>query len=102
MLRSKAPSTCEELGDDYTMVGIVNEHFVGLEVEEIDPVQPSLANTITSMRNKGVKVIYFLLLNVTFANSILNTLTLHNTCVLYKFVFCLNKKWVNLKELLKS
>jgi len=57
VLRSKAPSTCEELGDDYTMVGIVNEHFVGLEVEEIDPVQPSLANTITSMRNKGVKVI---------------------------------------------
>jgi len=57
VLRSKAKSTTERLGDDYCMIGICNERYVAMEVEKMDPTQPEMLTTIKSMRDRGVKVV---------------------------------------------
>lgn len=57
VVRSKAQSTVNELGDDYCMVGICNENYVAMEVEKMEPTQPHLLKTVQLMRERGVKVV---------------------------------------------
>lgn len=56
MLRSKAESTVEELGEDYCMLGIVNERYVAMEVEKMEPAMPELQKTVELMREQNVGV----------------------------------------------
>uniref|UniRef100_H2YK47 Glycogen [starch] synthase n=1 Tax=Ciona savignyi TaxID=51511 RepID=H2YK47_CIOSA len=57
VLRSKAESTVEELGEDYCMVGICNERYVAMEVEKMEPVLPQMKRTVDLMREQNIKVV---------------------------------------------
>jgi len=56
VLRSKADSAVEELGEDFCMVGICNERFVAMEVDKMDLTLPQLKRTVERMREEGIKV----------------------------------------------
>ena len=56
MLRSKAESSVDELGEDYCMIGICNERFVAMEVEKIEPVMPQMQKTVQMMRQQHIGV----------------------------------------------
>lgn len=56
VLRTKAGCTVDELGEDYCMVGIVNEKFVAMEVEKMEFKEPALREAVNELRrNYGVR-----------------------------------------------
>ncbi|XP_078491592.1 glycogen [starch] synthase, muscle-like [Ciona intestinalis] len=57
VLRSKAESTVEELGEDYCMIGICNERFVAMEVEKMEPSLPQMKRAVDLMREKHIRVV---------------------------------------------
>uniref|UniRef100_A0A7E4ZXW5 Glycogen [starch] synthase n=1 Tax=Panagrellus redivivus TaxID=6233 RepID=A0A7E4ZXW5_PANRE len=58
VLRTKAPVSTEELGDQYCMLGPYNEEHVKLEVEVLEPDTAHMNYALTQMRNWGFKVVY--------------------------------------------
>jgi glycogen(starch) synthase len=58
VIRSKAPVTTGELGDQYCMIGPYHEPTVKLEVEVMEPEFSVTREVVESMRNDGVKVVY--------------------------------------------
>lgn len=58
VIRSKVPTTKKEFGDNYIALGPLNEASVRTEVEISEPEIGALRRTLSSMRQKGVNVIY--------------------------------------------
>lgn len=56
VLRSKAGVTTAELGDQYCMLGPLNEDCVKLEVEVLEPEFSIMRESIDALRKAGVKV----------------------------------------------
>lgn len=58
VIRSKAPVTTAELGDQYCMIGPYHEPTVKLEVEVMEPEFSVTQEVVESMKKEGVKVRY--------------------------------------------
>jgi hypothetical protein len=58
VLKSKAPVTCHEYGDRYTMIGPLSYKTASLEVEALEPDSPELKLALNSMTERGVKYLY--------------------------------------------
>ncbi|CAG5135016.1 unnamed protein product [Candidula unifasciata] len=58
VIKTKAPVTVEEWGEQFCLIGPYNEACVRTEVELLEPHLHSYRETIASMRNAGIKV-YF-------------------------------------------
>ncbi|KAF9926399.1 glycogen synthase isoform 1 [Linnemannia zychae] len=58
VLKSKAPVTCHEYGDRYTMIGPLSYKTAPLEVDPLEPETPELRRTLESMKERGVKFLY--------------------------------------------
>lgn len=56
VIRTKAASTVEELGDHYILLGPLNEVCMRTEVDVTEPTNPALKRTITAMRQHDIKV----------------------------------------------
>ncbi|OAX83075.1 glycogen [starch] synthase [Emergomyces africanus] len=58
VLKSKAPVTTAEYGDRYTLIGPLNRASAVVEVEELTPSDPHLVETMASMKERGVDMMY--------------------------------------------
>lgn len=58
VLKSKAPVTTAEYGDRYTLIGPLNKASAAVEVEELTPSSPAMRDTISSMQERGVEIVY--------------------------------------------
>lgn len=58
VLRTKAPISTEELGDQYCMLGPYNEDRVKLEVEILEPDNAAMKYALDHARETGFKVVY--------------------------------------------
>ncbi|KAJ9205247.1 CAZyme family GT3 [Paecilomyces variotii] len=58
VLKSKAPVTTAEYGDRYTLIGPLNKASAAVEVEELTPSNPHLVETIASMKQRGIHIVY--------------------------------------------
>ncbi|CRG87505.1 glycogen(starch) synthase [Talaromyces islandicus] len=58
VLKSKAPVTTAEYGERYTLIGPWNRASAAVEVEVMEPTNPAIAQTITSMKERGIDMIY--------------------------------------------
>ncbi|XP_021358473.1 glycogen [starch] synthase-like [Mizuhopecten yessoensis] len=58
VIKSKAPVTVEELGEQYCLLGPYNESCVRTEVELLEPQTYMFRETLQTMRDAGIKV-YF-------------------------------------------
>ena len=56
VIRSKAATTVDAVGDFYCMMGIYNDKQCTMEVEMMEPESESMKGTLQAMRGKGVKV----------------------------------------------
>jgi hypothetical protein len=56
VLKTKAAVTVEELGEQYCMIGPLNESCVRTEVEVMEPTNVPMLVTIQQMREHGIKV----------------------------------------------
>ncbi|KAF2096049.1 glycogen synthase [Rhizodiscina lignyota] len=58
VLKSKAQVTTAEYGAAYTLLGPLNRASAAVEVEELEPKDPAIVNTIKSMNDRGIKTLY--------------------------------------------
>lgn len=58
VLKSKALVTTAEYGDRYTLIGPLNRQSAAVEVEELVPSNPQLLETIQSMQERGIELVY--------------------------------------------
>jgi len=58
VIKTKAPVTVDEWGEQYCLMGPYNEACVRTEVELMEPLHPQYKETIANMRKAGIKV-YF-------------------------------------------
>eukprot|EP00053_Salpingoeca_punica_P015227 m.139772 g.139772 ORF g.139772 m.139772 type:complete len:662 (+) comp16658_c0_seq1:365-2350(+) len=58
VIKSKVPQSVAALGDQYCLIGPVNEEQAKTEVEVQEPRSVAMATTISKMRAAGVRVIY--------------------------------------------
>uniref|UniRef100_A0A915PTZ7 Glycogen [starch] synthase n=1 Tax=Setaria digitata TaxID=48799 RepID=A0A915PTZ7_9BILA len=58
VLRSKAPVSTEEYGDQYCMLGPLREGRSQLEVEQIEPESRHVATAIENLKKDGFKAVY--------------------------------------------
>jgi glycogen(starch) synthase len=58
VLKSKAPVTTAEYGERYTMIGPLNRASAAVEVEELTPASPAMRDTIASMKERGIEIVY--------------------------------------------
>ncbi|RAK79402.1 glycogen [starch] synthase [Aspergillus fijiensis CBS 313.89] len=58
VLKSKAPVTTAEYGERYTLIGPLNRASAAVEVEELTPSNPRLIETIQSMKERGIEIVY--------------------------------------------
>ncbi|PGH00769.1 glycogen [starch] synthase [Helicocarpus griseus UAMH5409] len=58
VLKSKAPVTTAEYGERYTLIGPLNRASAVVEVEELTPPDPHLVSTISSMKERGIDLMY--------------------------------------------
>lgn len=58
VLKSKAPVTTAEYGERYTLIGPLNRHSANVEVEELVPSNPHMIETIKSMQERGIEIVY--------------------------------------------
>ena len=58
VLKSKAPVTTAEYGERYTLIGPLNKASAAVEVEELTPSSPAMRDTISSMQERGVEIVY--------------------------------------------
>lgn len=57
VLRTKAGTTVNELGENYCMVGIANEKFVAMEVEKMEFAHPALRSAVDDLRKQKFEII---------------------------------------------
>ncbi|KAJ6155823.1 Glycogen synthase [Penicillium chermesinum] len=58
VLKSKAPVTTAEYGERYTLIGPLNKASAAVEVEELTPASPAMRETIASMTERGIEIVY--------------------------------------------
>lgn len=58
VLKSKAPVTTAEYGERYTLIGPLNKASAAVEVEELTPSSPAMRETINSMQERGIEIVY--------------------------------------------
>ncbi|RVX73603.1 Glycogen [starch] synthase [Exophiala mesophila] len=58
VLKSKAPVTTAEYGDRYTLIGPLNKNSAAVEVEVLEPAPGPLRDTISSMQERGIELMY--------------------------------------------
>eukprot|EP01135_Chromosphaera_perkinsii_P012098 Nk52_evm36s2579 gene=Nk52_evmTU36s2579 len=58
VIKSKAPTTCAELGEKYCLIGPYNEQQAKTEVEIVEPTNLVMKNTLNSMRQAGIRVFF--------------------------------------------
>ncbi|EHY54302.1 glycogen synthase isoform 1 [Exophiala dermatitidis] len=58
VLKSKAPVTTAEYGDRYTLIGPLNKSAAAVEVEELEPPPGPLRETLESMQERGIELMY--------------------------------------------
>lgn len=58
VIRTKAATTVEELGDHYILLGPLNEVCMRTEVDVIEPTNEVLKRTITAMRQHDIKIVF--------------------------------------------
>ncbi|EEH05267.1 glycogen synthase [Histoplasma capsulatum var. duboisii H88] len=58
VLKSKAPVSTAEYGERYTLIGPLNRASAVVEVEELTPTDPHLAETMVAMKERGVDMMY--------------------------------------------
>uniref|UniRef100_A0A023FL30 Glycogen [starch] synthase n=1 Tax=Amblyomma cajennense TaxID=34607 RepID=A0A023FL30_AMBCJ len=58
VIRSKAEVSVEELGDQFCLLGPLNENLVRTEVEVLEPPYNVFWNSIKALREQGIKVVY--------------------------------------------
>ncbi|KAK7460603.1 glycogen synthase isoform 1 [Stygiomarasmius scandens] len=58
VIKTKVPVTVAEYGDRYTLIGPLSYKTAPMEVEQQEPTDPHLAETLESMRAQGVKLLY--------------------------------------------
>ncbi|KAK4997487.1 glycogen synthase isoform 1 [Elasticomyces elasticus] len=58
VLKSKAQVTTAEYGSSYTLLGPLNRASAAVEVEQIEPKDPAMVETIKSMNERGIKTLY--------------------------------------------
>ncbi|KAF1731129.1 Glycogen (starch) synthase [Beauveria bassiana] len=58
VIKSKAPVTTAEYGDRYTLIGPLNHQSAAVEVEEMEPNTPELADTLQAMKDRGIGYMY--------------------------------------------
>ena len=58
VLKSKAPVTTAEYGERYTLIGPLNRASAAVEVEELTPSNPHSRDTMKSMRDRGIELVY--------------------------------------------
>eukprot|EP00124_Ichthyophonus_hoferi_P004004 Ihof_evm1s394 gene=Ihof_evmTU1s394 len=57
VIRSKAPVTVKELGDNYYCIGPVNENAVRTEVEASELADPHVRAAVEALRSAGIRVV---------------------------------------------
>ncbi|KAK7890440.1 glycogen synthase isoform 1 [Exophiala xenobiotica] len=58
VLKSKAPVTTAEYGERYTLIGPLNKNSAAVEVEALEPPAGPLRDTIASMQERGIELMY--------------------------------------------
>merc|ERR1711939_882939 len=58
VLKSKAPVTTAEYGERYTLIGPLNKNSAAVEVEALEPPPGPLRETIASMQERGIELMY--------------------------------------------
>lgn len=58
VLKSKAPVTTAEYGERYTLIGPLNRASAAVEVEELTPSNPHIRDTMKSMQDRGIELVY--------------------------------------------
>ena len=58
VIKSKAPVSTEELGEQYFLVGPYNESCVRTEVELLEPSHYAIKGVLEEMRSHGIKVLF--------------------------------------------
>ncbi|KAL9107437.1 MAG: hypothetical protein Q9227_007634 [Pyrenula ochraceoflavens] len=58
VLKSKAPVTTAEYGERYTLIGPLNKASAAVEVEPLEPTFSKLKDTIDSMQERGINILY--------------------------------------------
>ncbi|OCT52783.1 Glycogen [starch] synthase [Cladophialophora carrionii] len=58
VLKSKAPVTTAEYGDRYTLIGPLNKNSAAVEVETLEAPAGPLRQTIESMQERGIELMY--------------------------------------------
>jgi len=58
VIRTKAAVTVEELGEQYCLVGPLNDSCARTEIEIMEPSNYALVGAIQHMREFGIKVYY--------------------------------------------
>ena len=56
VIKTKAAVTVEELGEQYCLIGPLNESSVRTELEVMEPTNVPMLVTIQQMREHGIKV----------------------------------------------
>jgi len=60
VIKSKAPISTEELGEQYFLFGPYNEGCVRTEVELLEPHHYVVKAVLEEMRSHGIKVLYYM------------------------------------------
>ncbi|TGZ63122.1 hypothetical protein CRM22_007094 [Opisthorchis felineus] len=58
VIRTKAATTVEELGDHYVLLGPLNEICMRTEVDVTEPTNEALKRTISAMRQHDIKIVF--------------------------------------------
>lgn len=58
VLKSKAPVTTAEYGERYTLIGPLNRASAAVEVEELTPSSPAMSETMKTMKERGIEMVY--------------------------------------------
>ncbi|KAH9395106.1 Glycogen [starch] synthase, liver [Tyrophagus putrescentiae] len=58
VIRTKAETTVEELGNRYFLIGPLNEQLVRTEVEVEEPAELAFQEALQALRSQGIKVVY--------------------------------------------
>ncbi|CAH8537322.1 unnamed protein product [Heterobilharzia americana] len=58
VIRTKAASTVEELGDRYVLIGPLNEVCMRTEVDVAEPTNEALKRTLEAMREHDIKIVF--------------------------------------------
>lgn len=64
MIRTKAATTVEELGDRYVLMGPLNEVCMRTEVDIVEPACEPLKRAIGKLREHDINVIFLLILQI--------------------------------------